>query len=239
MSLSLSLGSYLTNTASPISAYPWTIGFWVWPNDTGGDAVCLRNSGSSQYHEIQSDGTSWLWIAQAGAGENTATATNAFTNNNWQFVLARGISATNRRLSVLMPAGNVISAQNTTSTAPAVTIFNIGEFSTGAVPLECMVAEFWYTNADVQADAAATQDWLIRKLAFDGPFSVAQAANSIIEYRSFRVAPFYEDVNEYCLGAGKSRQTWAVGTGTVATGMHRPLSSSYEKPGQNKRVLAI
>lgn len=99
-----------------------------------------------------------------------------------------------------------------------------------------MIAEFWCTNTDIQADGGQLDNTFLSQLAFGGPFSVPHVASAVVEYRSFRVHPSLNDPYETYSDYGG--QTW-TNNGAATTGPHPPLPYWYVKPGQNNKVLTI
>jgi hypothetical protein len=241
----------INNDTSPISGtvYPFTIGCWFNPRSLpGGDNAMIfpvnYNSGSNYINiatTTAGSGTVYFDVND-GSGDNYLYSTTPLIFGSWHFAMFRGISATNRRITILLPGGVIDNTQSTVSKAPSgidKLIIGAAGFSTAPliIPYDGRVAEFWCTNTDVQPDGAATSNALTQQLAYGGPFSVPHIASSIADYRSFRKHPTNDEVGETAWG-GKGKQTW-TNTNGVTIAPHPPLSSSYVRPGQTKRVLTI
>lgn len=222
---------HIQNTSPPITDYPFTVGMWVQPADVTGDKFFFEAVGGTNNVNLYRGTTTFiLEVNSAQAVAGTAVA------NSWSFVVARLISATNRRLAVLNPTGATSHAQDTVSNAiSGVTTLDIGGGFIGLY-WNGLVARYWMTNTDIQPDAAQLQDGTLRQLAYGGPFSVPHIAGDILEYRSFRKHPTRDEVGEVYYGS-KGMQTWAL-TGAT-TGIDPPLPYWHVNPGQNKHVLMI
>jgi hypothetical protein len=228
-------GDRLTNAAPAFITYPFTVAAWVSPAQSG-TAACwwsLGSTSASQFFRIGQPNTTATFLADADAGSGAANAqAGTITVNGWHFVLGRFISATNRRLAVLNTNGSIAHGQNTTSRAPAVNATAIGaRLDSGSYDQEYQgrIAEFWMCDADIQADGAQLQDWMVRQLAYYGPFSVPHLAASIVEYRAFRsrMGSDQDDPREiYCRGL---RSDW-VTNGNPTLGAHPQLAGGYRGP---------
>lgn len=245
---------HLDQVSVPITAVPFTVGLWVRPTTTGtlrhfwslGDSA--SNLFPAAFSIGQSAANAWIVQADVNTSATETTSAGAVTANQWAFVFARFITATNRRISVLQSDGSTAHAQGTTSETPtSIDIMSLGCYngnSSGggafANFFDGQVGEFWYTNTDIQADAAQTQESLLRQLAYGGPFSVPHIAKDIVEYRSLRKATTSDRDNEtevYFRGPF-SKRIWAD-VASVTVSHHPPLPYWYVKPEQNERVLTI
>lgn len=241
MALSLSGTQQLKNTSPAVTDYPITVGCWVRPAAAGNvfrSIWQLSKSAdpSDRFALYQWTGSVWAALVTV-ASTDTACTGGTVTATSWHYVVARFISATNRRIDVLNANGSTAHAQDTTSVAPASQAeLNIGADTNTQDPFSGLIAELWYANADIQVDGAALSDATLRGLAYGGPFSIPGIAANIMEYRSFRKQPNMDELGEVYYG-GKV-QTWAP-TGTPTIGFHAPLPYWYVKPGQNERVLMI
>lgn len=230
---------YLLNTASPITAYPFTFGVWsIAPSVTTANR-CVWAVG-----DIATDNDFWrfagnnasgnIFVSIAGGVATTLTV-GSLSNNVWSFSVVRGISATNRRMTVLNANGSVSHGQSTASSAVAATnAMTIGANAAKATPAHFWngrIAEFWYTATDIQADGAQLLDSTFRQLARLGPFSLPHVATDLIEYRSFwsTIGSDQHKPGEVYVGAGKTRQTW-INTAGVTLGAHPPLPVGYYWP---------
>ena len=155
-------------------------------------------------------------------------------------MIGRFISTTNRRIDVLNYDGSTYHAANTTSSAPSgLNTLSIGdnELSTPSNFFNGRIAEAWVMQGgDVTNDGGALNDGILRKLAFQGPFSLSYVANKLVEYRSLRAHPTADSVGEtYSAGP---RQTW-TNTNSVTVALHPPIYASYVRPGQTRRSRIV
>jgi hypothetical protein len=228
----------LTASSYPITGYPFTWGAWIKPTSTSAQVILSLCSSSINGANLYSlnNGAGFIIRAVDGAGQAVSGAIGTITANSWHYVVARYISATNRRIAVLQPDGLIAHGQNTTSKAPSASNqLGLG-CQADSVPdsfFDGAIAEFWMADYDIQADGAQLQDRLVRQLAYGGPFSVPY----IVEYRAMRSGPLVETSNESFQGKF-TRRTW-VNTNSVTTGPHPPLPYWYAKPGQTKRLLRV
>lgn len=243
----------LSQTTVPITAVPFTVGMWVRPTTTGVTkrfwSLCSTSAAlftTPKFDIGQTGGDTWfIEVAEDIVAPNTDNpAVGTVTANVWAFVLGRFITSTNRRLSVLQFDGSSAHVQGTLSLTPGgpVDVMTVGALNTGISSsfFEGQLGEFWYTNTDIQADGAQTQESLLRQLAYGGPFSVPHIAKNIVEYRSLRkaVSSDRDDESEVYFRGPFGKRTWTnVGSTTVSH--HPPLPYWYVKPEQNERVLTI
>ena len=242
---------YLENAAPNLvsTGFPLTMACWFRPTATPGapSTICTYMDtavANPPRMSIQIDATYHLGIfARDSAGTNLST-TGATSNGSWAFVVARFINATNRRLSVLFPDGSLEHIQSTTSRSPTGldaftvgTYFDPGPTLFGQFP--GLIGEFWYADADVQADGAQLSDATLRQLAFCGPFSLSFFRKSLVEYHgmnsslpSVRNAP-----HEHYVRGALSSSIWTKG-GTVTLGHHPPLPARYETPRDTLSLAA-
>ncbi len=225
---------HLINSATPITGYPFTVGMWVRPRPTGteglwsiGDTSALGN-----HFALQITTTQWQIRVQDAGGQNTSAGSNTVHANAWNYVIVRGISATNRRLDIIKADGTMDHTQGTTSKTPAsVDTMAIGGRVNGFVGLFCNadIADFWYTDTDIQPDGGALQNSTLRQLAYGGPFSLPHIAKDIVEYRSFRSRlDSRADIPDEVYYRG-TRPVWTNMNG-VQLGPHPPAASLYQKP---------
>lgn len=238
---------YLSNDAAPITAAPFTLACWF--NTTtiaagAGPIAAVCNASSTEQNRwlLYRDDDDVVFSCVVTGTEVTATAANILAVNQWYFVVARAISATNRRVAVLMRTGATSHAQNTTSRVPTgVTRIALGSEAdaTPSLFFDGLIGEFWYTNTDIQPGGAQLQDGLLRQLAYGGPFSVPHIAKDILEYRSLRHGLVSDDDvhGELYFGAG-GIQTW-TNTNVATLGPHPPLPYWYIKPTVNRQLILV
>ena len=237
-------GPALINTAPPVTTYPFTVGIWAYTTDISTPRTFFalaNNAVTNQYFYLGSaSGAAIQLFVQSGAtsqGNNVTT----LVVNGWYFILGRFISATNRRLSVLLADGSVGHAQGTTNITPT----GINSVGIGATPTSTIqffhagqLAEFWWTNTDIQADGTQTQEWLVRQLAWGGPFSSPHIAKDIIEHHSFRLSLGSQpDRGEDSYYGKYGKQKWNNSTTAVTFGRHPPLPYWYAKPPTTRRSV--
>lgn len=239
---------YLKNVAAPVTAPPWTVSFWS-NTPSAGSEKCLWSledtAGASDGWALYKRATSNLIIFgcySSTAYEEAACAT-AVISNAWTFVVVRGISATNRRVSVLHATGVVDSAQNTNSVTPA----GIDAVALGAevqssvgLPMDGFLAEYAMWNVDVQGDGAALQNSTLRQMAYGGPFSLPQLAQNLVNYKSLKstLITTNSKPNEDYTGTGKLQQVWTNANG-VTLGQHVPLPGTYGAPSNYRQYGVI
>lgn len=229
----------LSVATPPITAYPFTVGAWIRPTTTGAiRTIWTAGLNTTNYYALFQWNTNQWNCQSSAAGVDADCLGGTVTANSWQFVIGRWISATNRRLSVINVAGTAAFAQNTTNQTNTISSEFIGVDISGATSFfSGNIAEFWKTNTDIQADGAQLQDATLRQLAYGGPLSIPHIAADVVEYRSFRKSPTFDELPEIYYGA-KGIQAW-TNTNAVIVGEHPPLPYSFVRPGQNKRILMI
>lgn len=246
MSVTCLVGSTqsINNAAFPAIALPFTVGCWfrfitnaangmVW---TFSDTATLNN-----YYGFRLRSTGEVTIVSRGGGTEVGDSFTpvGMTAGVWCFCLIRFISATNRRLYCLSSASGVVNGQGTTSrTATGIDNARIGGLLTTSAtePLDGSVAEWWYTNTDIQSDGLQINDHLARQLAWCGPFSVPYIASSIQDYHSFSKTLISDrDVSVDYYPPILGRQTW-TNVNAALLGSHPPLNEGiYQRPGSFNR----
>lgn len=232
----------LQNTTPPVTVLPMTFGCWVRPTDIASfryvTGLSISGSATGYFGLYQWNDNTWNCFIN-NVGENYAQA-GAVTQNAWHFVVCRFITTTNRRIAVLNANGTTAHAQSVTSQAtPAVNMITIGAFTnTQNDPFSGQVAEWWYTNSDIQADGAALQDGTLMQLAYGGPFSLPHITKDIIEYRSMRQNQLLENPGENYVNPGRARQIW-VNTHSTGFSFNPPLPGTYLRPRDTLRPLMI
>ncbi len=106
------------------------------------------------------------------------------------------------------------------------------------------MAEFWYTDADVQVASGQVGDSLFWQLANYGPFSVPYLFPNIVEYRQLKFDAPGPDIAYH--RSNKTSPNWAVNNilndaGSVSIGMGPgpPLSGGYVRLNQIPRILEV
>jgi len=182
----------LQNAAPPAFAYPFTVAMWTVPTGLLASRTywCWTdNTTTNNYFELSTTaGGSSQFQAQAGGSLATMNTTGS---SSPLFIIARAISATDKRLAAF-GFNNAIVAQTNSATNATPTGLNtmvLGARVTSAGTSRSWdgrISEFWWTNSDIGLGQGALDAPLIQKLAREGPFSVPHVANNVVEYRSFR-----------------------------------------------------
>lgn len=230
----------LRNASPAVSTYPITVGIWAFPATASGTKPVwsLADTATNNNYVFLFQ-SSALWSVNASGASNNVAGLVA---GQWQFLLLRLISSTNRRLSVIAPSGEITHAAGINAVSPSgIDVMNIGahERDTGSLIsyFDGLLAEFWLTNTDIQADGAQVQTSTLLQLAYGGPFSVPHIVKNILEYRSFRKYPSSEsDESEEVYHGPAGRQIWSNING-VTTGPHPPLPYWYGRPGDSSRLM--
>lgn len=241
---------YLENPTTPIAAYPFTIACWCYVAALGTSSRVWQIADTATANErwavSPQDGgaTPWRFASRAGGVNVNADTATAVVTGAWSFLVARGISATNRRLAVLNPNGSVSHAQNTTSSTPSgLDIMTVGAGRDSAAAtgfLNGTVAELTIWNVDIQSDGGQMNEDMLRQLAYGGPFSLTHVSHAIREYRSlFQLGPSAGEVGgEVYTGAGLGTQNWS-NVGTTLGGIHPPLPYWYRRPIDRMAVVIV
>lgn len=238
--------SFLTTSSLPFIGPPYTVGCWCQFSATGGAAELFAqsNSGSTtQYWLIGKDTSDRINFQTAGsAGTLFLAGAVVYPVNTWVFVIARLISATNRRVDVLAIDGGIEHLQQTSNQVfTGLNTQTIGALtrSSGTVSFwPGLIAEIWGYGGDVQPGGAAMDDNLLRQFAFHGPLSVPSLLPALSFYDSMRSAhpARRSPVEDYALGAPLP---WAS-TGVIVPGRdHPPLPYEYDRPTPVARMLMI
>lgn len=238
---------FLRNSTPPITAVPFTVGFWLQPTVVSGGVNrvvwgIFQSSNNSNYFNLYINITTQTFAWEAGDGTDRDVTSGVASAGNWHYIILRAISATNRRISVLTANGTLTHAQETTSCVPTgLNRQTIGAYDGGAPAnfYDGYIAEFFVCNADIQLDGAQLQDATMRKLAYGGPFSIPHIIPSIVEYRSFYSTQGSDtDKPGEVFWGSAGRQSW-VNTAGVRVGFHPPLSSGYVRPADTRRILMV
>lgn len=222
----------------PLVAYPYTVGLWARPTTNGVEKAffsLIDTAAANQFNTVtQGAADAWTISARAG-GTIDSVSVGTVTANQWAFIVARFISATNNRLSVLQYDGSAVAVQRVTSRAfpTSAETIALGVRPVSPTPdryFDGQIGEFWYTATDIQEDGDVLQDALLRQLAYGGPFSVPHIAKDIIEYRSLRKHPTSDgdQIGEQYHGRF-GRQVWTNVNGVLVAN-HPPLPYSFKRP---------
>lgn len=228
------------------NVFPWTLAAWVMPiSSTISDsrlAVTFGgvSGGVANVHFGVNSASQWTMVANDGATFDRAVG-GTVTNGQWAFCIMRGRSASSRDLTVVQSDGAITTITSAVSkTMSSTATIELGPaFNTVTYAWVGNIAEFWYTNTDIQADGGTLSPALARQLAFGGPFSVPHVAANLIEYRALREAGVNDNINvEAYWGRSAEPSNWTV-TGTAGPAPHPPLPYWYVNPEQVLRPLVI
>lgn len=176
-------------TPSPILVPPFSAGMWVRIDDSDegffGDIFSISNDANNYWDLYYTDGDiNWDTTGPSGNFSNGVS----IPSNGWFYVVMRARNYASRFLDAIKPD---LSTQHSSSASDTGTITDIvrtqiGTWINGSgSQLNGCVAYFWMASSDVQADAAAMPDSLLRKMAFGGPFTNAYLAPNLVDYKTF------------------------------------------------------
>jgi hypothetical protein len=224
---------YLHNASPVIVTYPVTFTLWANPLSSGASVQSVLEYGNN------SVGTSWMglekttaWWLVSSVASTPVSATATLSVGRWDFLIARMISATNRRLTRVTSQGEVAHDQNTTSSNPTLDRLTLGAWNGGggfSSYSDLQVAELCIWDADIQPDGAQMENWFARKLAFEGPFAFPGLIRNLIEYRSFKSSILTDEPNQAYFGR-RGRIAWTQSASAPQIGVGSPLMGSYKRP---------
>lgn len=238
---------YINNAAAPVTAIPFSVGFWFKMPTGGSDPTLWSLSDTAgdvnQFYIFLNASNQIVIGALATTPAETATTT-AITSDAWAYVVARFISATNRRISVRHASGVIDNAQNTTSKTPAsidaVTLGASGSL-TKSNYIDGSIAEYWMANVDIHRGGGALPATYLHQLAFNGPFSVPFIERNLVDYRSFRqsITSDQDHGDDYFPPANRPvRQVW-TNVNSATLGPHPPLPGSYERWNRQQMPVLV
>jgi hypothetical protein len=239
---------YLSSASIPFTTQPFCMAAWFRLRAVGSlvrniVATCDTTVGS-HYHSLQM-GTDEIVLLNASDGVGAfATVGAAMVPGAWHFSIARCISTTERRISLLaMGATTLIShGNNTTSKAPnAPNLMSIGvrvNNSGGQGAWDGSIAEAWFASGDVFQSGSDLPNEMVMQLAFGGPFSMPHIAAKIVDYRSLRSSIDSRSDRGSEIYQRGARQTWSA-TGAPGLTDHPPLPYWFQRPGQVRTELVI
>lgn len=225
---------------------PFSIGMWVRCNaTTTATFFCLTDTATTNnYHSIRQS-TTWGLVARGGGTENSVTG-GTVTTGRWAYLVARFITATNDRMSVLEYNGTVTSLNRTTTRSPTSldnVLFSALQTTSRTEPFAGSIAEFWIANKDIQPDALALSNDTLRTLAYRGPFAVPTVAQSVCYYTSLLSLPPGDSTTNdgatgnldeiYApFGVGTNKFDFFINTGLGRIGItdHPPRASNFVTP---------
>jgi hypothetical protein len=246
----------LANSSPTITGYPFVMGAWVYTTDVAASyCVFCFTASNSLVQEIDLEiGIATFKLIATAATSSNATSTIVPAAGKWYHVMCRAISATSRWIIVFDPTvGLVDQVQDVTSKAPTFTTPRVG---VGGLPGTSLVlssnniiAEFFYMDSDFKtaATGAALSGGYVQKLAMEGPFSVNDIQDSIVEYRSLLdgsgQAPPADQISTGSVYSRVGLTTWAnpfTAANVPTAGPHSPyLTTNYVRPGQIRPIVVI
>lgn len=238
---------YLRNLAVPLVSTGFPVSWGMWVNMLSVSAAtnvlwALADTATSTnflYCYINSS-------EQIGFGANDGTlstttlTTNILVAGEWNYLVGRYISNVNRRVSVLYAGGATDNNNNSSLRDPTsldAMSLAVRAGSSNINPADVLLAEFWYTDTDIQEDGGTLSVNTLRHLAYNGPFSIPHIAKDIIEYRSFRkgIESNHDESDDVYWG-GKGTQVW-TNTNGPTRGPHPPLSPRYRRPADSRLMV--
>lgn len=181
----------LVNNATPVNSwYPYSMGCWYKPDVTNqtGLALSIGNTGISRDAISVGMKTGQFYInADNGTQFSDLNTSFSSTNTLWAYMVARFISATNRRLSFWHESGNYQKMSDATN-VPAGTAFNqmaIGfrNDQQANITFQGSIEHVWFADSDIAPDSAADlPDSMFFQMAYHGPTSIPGLATKLIDY---------------------------------------------------------
>lgn len=247
MAVEFSSSGLLVYGTAWLQTVPFTVGMWARPAGTGAQKYMWSQvdtvaATGGRFGITQEASDVWGIEAFDGTTEEIATA-GTVTANQWSYLVARFISASNRRLAVLDSNGARSHALGTTSLTPS----GVDNMILGATQdtgsfsghFDGRISKLWICNADIQADGAQLDNAMLHQLAFGGPLSVPHIHKNLLFYQGLRLgnAPMGQ-VNG--LEAYITTRTISPSTsGTIAMAADPPLPYWHVEPRQRKSLLTI
>lgn len=249
MSIVTNTGNYITNSAVPVvtTGYPLSVGAWIMIDTTGTEYFfgVADPATTNQYFRFGVNGVGNTVSASVAAGgtANSATTATGITTGAWAYVVGRYISSTNRRVTFYDSAtGSIVHANSATSRAPTgFTKMGIGVLPISSISNEFKgkIAEFWWSQTDIQPDGGQLDNTMILQLAQRGPFSVPHIGGSLKEYHSFRKGLVSDSFEPDEVAAAGNLQTWVI-TGSPTVGPTVPyLQPNYARPRNQSRFVIV
>lgn len=224
-----------------ITALPFSVGLWVQYINVNGTVWCLTDGAGSGGWET-SISSSTLVRMGYWTGSNAPTTSNATVAlGEWFYVVGRFITNSNRRLAVLRSSTWAVEHSNATvGQAATLSRMALGIFSASSdsKPANAQAGEFWICDGDMGPDPTLPlDDDLVRKLAFDGPFSVPHVAPMVVDYLSLRSGSeaVFQPGEIYQRGTPRP---WTV-VNAPDTSEPPPVSGAFVRPGQSRLLLPV
>ena len=235
---------YLTAPA-PITAMPFAVGLWFRLVDDANVKTLWSLSDTAttnNYWRVRASSTEFIGLGAAAGGTEDQTTLDPVAPDTWAHVIARFITATNRRISCLEFDGSFNVLNDTTSRSPTgIDTVTLGARQTSAGAAEFWngdLAEYWLTKADLyRSDADLTRE-MHHQIAFGGPFSWQPIVHNLVDYRSLmsHVASRTDALGELFPPIG--RVEWSANGGPDRAD-HPPLPYWHERPAQHRRALVL
>jgi hypothetical protein len=172
----------------PFSVLPFSIGCWFRPITTPGTMNLFAFANAATNCSIFTGTTAInFW------NNSTSVAIGTIAANRWYYIIARWVTATSGKASILDEFGAIQSASSAAGAAITATSWVIGGNASGtggdpgtASSWDGDIQDFWITNTDVQPGGAALDAWLLRYVSQRGPFAVPSIAPYVIDYQALR-----------------------------------------------------
>lgn len=248
-------GVYQTSTVPFTATAPITVGMWFYATSSAAAAATWSitdNSSTLNFFRVgcTGGGVPSLTIrnstAAAAVNINAGTTGGSGTTGAWTFLIGRFATTASRFIDGIGIDGTVGGATDTSLLVPTMNRMAIGRRTNSVVQEEFTgyIGEFWLCNTDIGATSTtALSTAIIRQLAYNGPFSVPNVSNNLIEYVSFRSRGFFDGggtiINEYYTNILRNPIDWAVNGTAPTLAVHPPISASYIGPEDFKSTVML
>jgi hypothetical protein len=243
--------SALSSFTTTLAGTTVTLACWFRTTTIAAGTVPILNFGQAaggDYVELRRTAATLLASWTTSGGTKTGNTISGLATNTWYFVLGRFINPTGggSRFSLLSgTTGAITHATNTnTSASPFGTLdtMTIGGRSGTATAafFDGIIAEFWLANGDVQPDGTQTEDWFVRQLAWNGPFSCPHIIPKVVEYRSLRAALDATQSNTRELFTGPyGMLPWTQSNSPTISFHPSLIGQGYRTPRGNRSSLIV
>jgi len=228
-----------------ITGYPYCVGCWVRDIDTANARTIweITDTGATNHWaSVEFSNTAFIRLGAASGGAEDLTTHTPVDDGTWNHVIARFITATNRRIHLLEWTGTQSTATDTTSRTPTgLDTMVIGAHLTSAGASEFMngdVAELWVTNGDIFGPSLDIGKNQHNQIAYGGPLSFPPIAQNLVDYQSFRRG--IDSLNHQMGDVDQSRRAlWTPVNGGGVLAPHPPLPYWHERPFERRWPVVV
>jgi hypothetical protein len=189
-----------------------------WRNSAGSSTNLQIITGSNASPSV-------YWDRRQGANIASAEIKSGAADGKWAFSICRVISTTNMRSTNMTADGafsGVASAVDTSSVDTTTTDELRFGWDVASVAI-CDIAECWVAAPDPFAGMTDIPNYLLRHIAYNGPFSYASIAKNL---------QFYAPLRSGWAFTGEEKQPYVTkylnGTQNLRVASQPPISSSYQ-----------